>query len=39
MFEPTPDEILRLFTQWEAAAAQSPNPKVANIGTSRAAYD
>ena len=29
MFEPAPDEIVRLFTQWEAAAAQSPNPKVA----------
>ena|ERR1700687_812982 len=29
MHEPRPDEIIRLFTEWEAAAAQSPNPKVA----------
>ncbi|HEV2027047.1 MAG TPA: hypothetical protein VGS16_00770 [Candidatus Dormibacteraeota bacterium] len=29
MYEPKPEEIVRLFTQWEAATAQSPNPKVA----------
>ena len=29
MYEGTPEEIVRLFAQWEAPAAQSPNSKLA----------
>jgi hypothetical protein len=28
-YEPTPEEIVRIFTQWELAAARSPNAMVA----------
>jgi hypothetical protein len=28
-YEPTPQEIIRLFGRWETSAAHSPNPKVA----------